>query len=609
MVADDPASCLANPILAFTSAASAVSACGRRRRWQRLVATASGILLLLLISYTYLGPAADLPVLEAYTYEQPPPFSHNPSPQPDGYGNGGHSHLRPPPPAQLDGSNKDMDAGDGGLVHAGGSTAALLDAQPVHLAAARSRYSLKTGRAPPLGFDAFFEFARARGCLVDGYHGVHAGFAPFWRAEMRALTTAPGGQGRRRGWFGDRVKKLAEKLKEDSRGITALNLSGGAVHHLAGANDYLNGDWAKIISKFVHALPPMIVLINGRDEPRVVFDIAPLFDDNPQVPSAVGSLADPSPFALSPPSTAEFFRSRPGCTLPRGVGVEFFRSRPGCTLPRGVGVAYDVPLLLSASSAEFTTDLVPVLSMTKLADGASGVAAGGAPEGGHTCFADIVIPGPFSYRNTSWAGQFKYPNKIRWEDKKDVLYWRGKSNGGHIRGNNYRSFPRFRLMDLAARPEHRAKNLFDPSVCDDRMLPHGPADNCDAWALRKEYNITEHLEPREDAYNYKYLFDIDGNTFSGRFLNLLRSGSLVFKSTAFVEFFTPWLIPYEHFIPVRPDLSDLPARIEWAKANDEEAHRIQEAGRVFAERVLTDAQNDCYWFAVMLEWGALWGEV
>jgi hypothetical protein len=79
MVADDP-SCLANPILAFTSAASAASACGRRRRWQRLVATASGILLLLLTSYTYLGPAADLPVLEgiaAYTYEQPSPFSHN----------------------------------------------------------------------------------------------------------------------------------------------------------------------------------------------------------------------------------------------------------------------------------------------------------------------------------------------------------------------------------------------------------------------------------------------------------------------------------------------------------------------------------------------------
>jgi hypothetical protein len=42
------------------------------------------------------------------------------------------------------------------------------------------------------------------------------------------------------------------------------------------------------------------------------------------------------------------------------------------------------------------------------------------------------------------------------------------------------------------------------------------------------------------------------------------------QSTAFAEFFTPWLVPYEHFIPVRPDLADLPAKIEWARANDGE---------------------------------------
>jgi hypothetical protein len=42
--------------------------------------------------------------------------------------------------------------------------------------------------------------------------------------------------------------------------------------------------------------------------------------------------------------------------------------------------------------------------------------------------------------------------------------WRGKSNGGHIRGNNYLSFPRFRLIDLASRPENRDKGLFDVRI-------------------------------------------------------------------------------------------------------------------------------------------------
>ncbi|KAJ7824268.1 hypothetical protein B0H14DRAFT_2824445 [Mycena olivaceomarginata] len=44
-------------------------------------------------------------------------------------------------------------------------------------------------------------------------------------------------------------------------------------------------------------------------------------------------------------------------------------------------------VLLSASSAEFTTDLVPVLSMTKLADASTSI------EGGGSCFADMLMPG------------------------------------------------------------------------------------------------------------------------------------------------------------------------------------------------------------------------
>lgn len=54
-------------------------------------------------------------------------------------------------------------------------------------------------------------------------------------------------------------------------------------------------------------------------------------------------------------------------------------------------------------------------------------------------------------------------------------------------------------------------------------------DDCDAEAIRKEYQITGHGAPREEGYAYKYLFDVDGNSFSGRYFGLLRTGSLVFK--------------------------------------------------------------------------------
>jgi hypothetical protein len=191
------------------------------------------------------------------------------------------------------------------------------------------------------------------------------------------------------------------------------------------------------------------------------------------------------------------------------------------------------------------------------------------------------------------------------------------TSGGWVYGDNYHAFPRFRLIDIG----RKHKNLmnvklsgFHDGLC---------GDNCDANKIKSEYDIATSSSPREEVYKYKYLFDVDGNSFSGRYLGLLRSGSLVFKvllllslrkgralttqpqSTVFGEYFNTWLRPFEHYIPILPDLSDLVEKLEWAAAHDDEAHAIQQAGQAFAERVLTDAQNDCYFSAVLLEWGRL----
>ncbi|KAJ7906637.1 hypothetical protein B0H13DRAFT_1880412 [Mycena leptocephala] len=158
------------------------------------------------------------------------------------------------------------------------------------------------------------------------------------------------------------------------------------------------------------------------------------------------------------------------------------------------------------------------------------------------------------------------------------------------------AFPRFRLMDLAALPENGRRVCLMCGSCSGmsgivrrtRSLTH--TDDCDADAIRSAYNITGESVLREEPYQYKYLLDVDGNTPPPS-----PSSSRCGSSRSSI-----------YFVPVRPDLADLPAEIEWARVNDGEAYRIQESGRIFAERVLTDAQNDCYWFAVLLECGALW---
>ncbi|KAJ7800714.1 hypothetical protein B0H14DRAFT_2615978 [Mycena olivaceomarginata] len=66
-----------------------------------------------------------------------------------------------------------------------------------------------------------------------------------------------------------------------------------------------------------------------------------------------------------------------------------------------------------------------------------------------------------------------------------------------------------------------------------------------------------------------------------------------------------WLRPFEHYIPVLPDLSDLVQKIEWANENPEEAWLIQQRGLEVAQRVTTDDQNDCYLYAAVVEWTQL----
>jgi hypothetical protein len=81
----------------------------------------------------------------------------------------------------------------------------------------------------------------------------------------------------------------------------------------------------------------------------------------------------------------------------------------------------------------------------------------------------------------------------------------------------YDSFQRFRLLDIAR---------IYTDIMDVAMLCE--LDGCDADVIEAQDNITSGGSPREDVYNYKYVFDV-GKSFSGRYLGLLKSGSLVFK--------------------------------------------------------------------------------
>src|SRR5262249_30353973 len=84
----------------------------------------------------------------------------------------------------------------------------------------------------------------------------------------------------------------------------------------------------------------------------------------------------------------------------------------------------------------------------------------------------------------------------------------------------------------------------------------------------------------------KHALDIDGfsNAWSNLFTRLLF-GCCVLKVESrygFRQWYYDRLKPWQHYIPVAADLSDLAERVDWARAHDRACQEIAEAGRRLA---------------------------
>src|ERR1700761_2182861 len=124
----------------------------------------------------------------------------------------------------------------------------------------------------------------------------------------------------------------------------------------------------------------MDVMLNGRDEPRVLFNYRAQ-----GMKAKAMQLTDPAPFELAPHPTAELFNAREGGGIPTDKAEGFWESANDdvacacCTVIFCCSrrLSLSAVVLLSSSSSDFTVDLYPLLSMTKISP----------------CFSDILFPG------------------------------------------------------------------------------------------------------------------------------------------------------------------------------------------------------------------------
>jgi hypothetical protein len=201
----------------------------------------------------------------------------------------------------------------------------------------------------------------------------------------------------------------------------------------------------------------------------------------------------------------------------------------------------------------------------------------------------IVIPDMFALKGFEPGKSLVLEgNRIySWESKSNTVFYRGMDLG---------------IVDLPTWLIHPRPKLVSLS-CQHPDLIDAKFTNLYSAHLQyaSEHGFMGNYVSMRDHPKHKYLISVDAVcAATPRFPLLLHSNSVVFKDTvkAHLWFFKA-IKPYEHFIPIKEDLSDLLTQLDWAKNHDDECKKISENARQLAADVLTHEAIYLYFYRLL----------
>ncbi len=255
---------------------------------------------------------------------------------------------------------------------------------------------------------------------------------------------------------------------------------------------------------------------------------------------------------------------------------------------------------------------------------------------------DILLPAPMHWQDDKRfnAGT---DSGVSWPDKKSVAVWRGTATGGFNNPMNWYQFHRHRFVVMTNATKYRlveedcANNIqachifrtlgwpeydhfaewltastdvaFTDLMCDMKEADGG------CWYTSDEFTIADKMHLLEQ-FESKYLPDIDGNSFSGRYRAFLLSSSLPIKATLYHEWYDSRLVAWKHFVPMDNRFGDFYGIMEYFRgsegvagerdgrieAHDAAAEKIAADGKQWAEGVLRKEDMQIYVLRLLLEY-------
>ncbi|KAF2171676.1 glycosyltransferase family 90 protein [Zasmidium cellare ATCC 36951] len=530
------------------------------------------------------------------------------------------------------------------------------------LAETVTHYQERYGQQPPPGFDHWYRYATERNStVIDSFDSIHHDLDPFYALEPQQI--------RHRTW------EMIANQWNDVAGISIRNGQVTVAPNIVPTHRWMADGLAELIGKFAKWLPDMDLAFNLNDECRVSVpyeDVVPMRQiaqnkrlnqqqrrDDARTSFSDGRAEQWKAIAEDevPDSPLEeiswqysFHRfGSVGCP-PNSPARRLRHWDVGsfcteCAYPQSLGaflsnwtVAGDIchqpdladlhGLYLSPASFKGTHELYPLFSQSK----ANG-------------FNDILYPSAWNYlEKAKYDPNDDNPDRP-FSEKNDTIFWRGATSEGVSQGRGqWRGMARQRFI-------HLANNINNSAPPQPLLLPTERGGKLSYWTLpsseltdllKADIHVVdsiarcagpdcEHqaeefapLVPPSDFqhhWTYKFLLDLDGAGFSGRFLPFLQSRSLPFKAALFREWWDDRVTAWAHFIPLDLRGHGFWATLAYFQGLDgkiaggsvevkmdphvQAAERIAEAGREWAEQVLRKEDMEIYFFRLLLEWGRL----
>ncbi|KAL0958786.1 hypothetical protein HGRIS_014107 [Hohenbuehelia grisea] len=482
------------------------------------------------------------------------------------------------------------------------------------LRAAVSEYRRRYNRAPPPGFDRWWNYVQDHNVqLPDEYDQIYRDLEPFWGMNPKELQILTAHEEHNVDTYTigkNSTSKvgIVNKSFSDPENWAEKNL-------LRGAHDII-----ELVQDIEHLLPPFRAVVSPLDNPMFVSDHAlrsGLVDAASRKKTL--SLADYPP--LAPPG---FLSACPPGSPAFDRPIDLDHPPPASSQAKFIADHRQTmdpcqhPSLFYIHGEFIAHDLGPPpesVMRPRFANCAT------------TVHHDIQIP-----TLLSWVEDILPRSEDpEWEQKlDDRMTWRGSNTGiWFSNATRWNVTQRVRLVNQAndqsgtvsvlLPPEDEseavgtgtemAKGLLNPLMFDIAFAgqPIGCAEEtCEQLADLFDW---ERRQSIAEAGQFKYIFDIDGNAWSSRFKRLITSNSLVFKSTIYPEWFLDRIEPWVHYVPVQMDLSDFydtfvffHGGIYGEGEHEDLAMKIASEGRTWSKSFWRKEDMTAYIFRLFLEY-------